>query len=360
MVNRKHPQRNLQPAPQGVPARWHGAEHRHAEYPRLSPANCRAADRDAVFSAPYAAFAPESYTVSVLQPLRFFNRSGGNITSYQWSFGDGTFSNLENPTHTYNQPGSYTVTLTVSGPGGTTAVSSIITAYQVNAPTAAFIADRIVGYAPLTVTFTNQSSPNATSFLWNFGDGTTATTRDAVHAFTSPGNYTVTLTAAGAGGSTIVQRIITVLNVPTPTPTGTPPIQAPIANFRTNQNVGFPPLLVEFTNLSVGTISTINWNFGDGQLSTEANPVHLYTQPGNYTVTLIVTGPGGQSFRQALVIVRELPTNTPTVTPIPPTATPTNTLVPPTNTLTPSPTNTAEIIIVTATFTPTLTAEPAT
>ena len=127
----------------------------------------------------------------------FTNTSTGDYTIRQWDFGDGVTSALESPTHTYTAAGAYTVTLTVSGPGGTDTVTrtNYITVY---APVQAdFTAAPIFGVAPLMVAFTNTSSGDYTISLWDFGDGVTGTLESPTHTYTAAGAYTVTLTVSG-------------------------------------------------------------------------------------------------------------------------------------------------------------------
>jgi hypothetical protein len=71
------------------------------------------------------------------------------------------------------------------------------------------------------------------------------------------------------------------------------PISPPQANFDAFPHSGAAPLLVNFMNLSEGIYTSSLWNFGDGFTSTETNPVHVYQEPGVYTVSLMVSGPGG-------------------------------------------------------------------
>lgn len=82
--------------------------------------------------------------------------------AYTWDFGDGSaVSHDENPTHIFEKPGNYRITLTVAGPGGSNSTTTTITVEH-PAPIAAFTADPTNGVAPLTVTFTN----NSTGKLW--------------------------------------------------------------------------------------------------------------------------------------------------------------------------------------------------
>jgi PKD repeat protein len=75
----------------------------------------------------------------------------------------------------------------------------------------------------------------------------------------------------------------------------THPVAAPIADFTGSPTSGLKPLLVRFTDASSEQITSRTWDFGDGQSSTAVNPSHIYTDAGNYTVALTVTGPGGSS-----------------------------------------------------------------
>ena len=275
---------------------------------------------------PTAAFTQSVSLGEVPMTVQFTNFSTGNITSIQWNFGDGTTSNVFSPVHTYNRAGLFNVTLTVSGPGGTSNVSSQVLVNTPSAPRAAFIATPESGNAPLTVQFTDQTTGTVSSYFWNFGDGQTSAQRSPSHTFQNVGTYTVFLTVSGPGGVSIASRQITVQS---------PQIPPPQAGFAFNPVSGIAPLSVQFLNRSSGNISSYSWNFGDGSLSTEQDPTHVFTHPGNYTVTLIVTGPGGQNAAQSSLVV-VAPSATPTLTPsqVPPTATFTNTTLPPTATLT--------------------------
>ena len=72
-------------------------------------------------------------------------------------------------------------------------------------------------------------------------------------------------------------------------------IAAPVADFSTTSVSGSYPFYIEFTSTSSGAINTYSWNFGDGSTSNSRRPVHLYTDAGTYSVSLTVTGPGGES-----------------------------------------------------------------
>ena len=152
--------------------------------------------------SPQAAFTAAPLSGTPPLTVTFTDQSTGAITTWDWSFGDGGASTQQHPTHVYTAPGSYTVTLTVSGPGGAdseTKTNYITVGYA--APIAAFTAAPLAGTAPLTVTFTDQSTGPITTWDWSFGDGGVSGARHPAHIYETAGTYTVTLTVTGPGGS---------------------------------------------------------------------------------------------------------------------------------------------------------------
>jgi PKD repeat protein len=132
----------------------------------------------------------------------FENSSSGDFAACVWTFGDGEGSaECSDPSHAYAAPGSYTVTLTVSGLGGTDTLtrSDYITVYE--QARADFSASPAVGTPPLAVQFSNTSSGDYDNSLWNFGDGVTSTLHSPTHVYSAVGTYTVTLSIDGSGGT---------------------------------------------------------------------------------------------------------------------------------------------------------------
>jgi PKD repeat protein len=155
-------------------------------------------------------------------PVNFTDSSSGSITNWFWDFGDGNTTNFAvttNPSHTYNA-GTFTVSLTVSGVGGTNTLtrSNYIVATNPPPPVANFTASPVSGTEPLLVTFTDASTGTAPlSLSWNLGDSATTNTAGGVN-FThmyAAGSYTVTLTASNfVGASTLVSNnLINVVTV---------------------------------------------------------------------------------------------------------------------------------------------------
>jgi PKD repeat protein len=142
--------------------------------------------------------------------LIHFTNTSEYATSYLWDFGDGATSTVTSPTHSYTAEGIYTVQLTATGEGGSHSVSDAFSIYVT--PVAAFTMDRSSANVGETITFTNESE-HATTYLWDFGDGSTSTTEDPVHDWATGGVFSVQLTATGPGGSDDVSHEVTIVEV---------------------------------------------------------------------------------------------------------------------------------------------------
>ncbi len=218
--------------------------------------------------------------------VQFTDRSTGIVSSRTWDFGDGTSSDEADPRHIYDFPGVYSVRLTASGPLGSDSVtrSNLVTVTE-PPPSAEFVASSTQGFAPCTLGFTDQSSGAVTSYLWNFGDGTSSSIANPSHTFTLPGAYTIALTVKGPfGRNTVTKTDYVVVNDPTPA-----------ADFNADVSSGIVPLGVQFTDASSGQITAWQWSFGDGTSASTQSPAHVYTSTGTFSVALTVTGPGGSS-----------------------------------------------------------------
>jgi PKD repeat protein len=143
-----------------------------------------------IVPAPVASF---TYSCSGLTCGFNASWSQGALTSYVWSFGDGSTASGLEPTHAYSTGGTYTATLTVTDSRGVTASAT----RSVAVLTASFT----YKCSRLTCTFDGSSSTGpVTSYAWTFGDGATATGATVTHAYTSGGTYSVTLSVADASG----------------------------------------------------------------------------------------------------------------------------------------------------------------
>lgn len=221
-------------------------------------------------------------------PLKvdFFNNTKGAST-FVYDFGDGsttvTHAAPETVSHTFTQPGKYTITLYASN--SCSNASTTETVEVLAQPTVSFSADKTVGCDGVTVKFKNTSS-GAIGYVWDFGDGTpTSNAIEPTHIFNGPGkNYSVTLTATntlGCTNSVTLNEYINIALPPTPSFAVSPGNELSIPNYTFG-----------FKDTSVGAVSW-EWDFGDGAKSTLQNPSHTYANEGVYNVTLKVLNKEG-------------------------------------------------------------------
>jgi gliding motility-associated-like protein len=233
-----------------------------------------------VLSPPVASFAAP--TACLNAPTIFTDGSSG-ATGWYWQFGDGGTANVQNPVHTYQGYGSYVVTLIVSA-GGATCADTVLDTVQVNAlPVVNFTHDTVC--QGNSTSFTDLSyipSGTIAQWNWNFGDASTSSAQNPVHAYAAGGTYTVTLTCT-SNNNCASQLTLPVLVYP-----------LPLANFST---APAPAALltdsITFTDLSTGGVNNWQWDFGDSTFDTVQFPQHLYTDTGSFIITLIVETPNG-------------------------------------------------------------------
>ncbi len=215
--------------------------------------------------------------------VAFTNATTGTGVSYAWDFGNGMASVLQAPppvTYVASLYADtvYTPTLTATNLCGSVQAQDQVTVFPT--PTALFGPDLNTGCSPWTPTFSNVTIGQASSFTWDFGDGTTLATMDSLvqHTFTTGANdttFTVTLVATNACGSdTATYDVVVQPNTVT-------------AFFNTDTLQGCAPLTVDFTQYSIGATNW-GWDFGDGNVSMQQNPTHTFANAGQFTVQLFV------------------------------------------------------------------------
>ena len=215
------------------------------------------------------------------QVTSFTNSSSGSNLSYEWDFGDGSpMSTLPNPTHTYSLTGTYTVTLTASNIVGLATASDQVVVTAPPSPitglTATNDSPTPLGEATnLTAAITGGEN---VSYLWDFGDGSPLDSNGAQvnHTYTQIGTFTAVVFASNSVSTDSATTTVTIEEVP------------PLAGFTstTPDELG---QVTSFVNSSSGSNLSYEWDFGDGNGSTVANPSHTYGQTGNYTVVMTVT-----------------------------------------------------------------------
>lgn len=138
----------------------------------------------------------------------------------------------------------------------------------------------VEGCEPLSVSFTNLTSPAIQSYLWNFGDGNTDTSTNPNHIF-SAGIYSITLKAVTTEGCTSTSSI----------PNLVKSYPQPVAEFAWSPTIGvIQDPHINFTNQTtpVNTPFTYSWSFGDGSvIDNTIDPVHIFSALGDYIITLI-------------------------------------------------------------------------
>jgi PKD repeat protein len=239
--------------------------------------------------------------------------STGPITQYSWNFGDGTVDSGVTVAHLFDTAGTYSVSLTVQDDNGETHMLShdVVVGQPAGdnqPPTASLVitTGTPAGASPLTVGFNagGSSDPEGEelSFAWDFGDGATATGGAQIsHQYTTPGNYTATVTVTdpqGAGDSETSQLIM-VTSGTGDTGTATAVIDAGPS--------GPAPVTVSFNATSSTPaegeeITDYQWNFGDGSTAAGTEVQHLFTVDGNYTVVLTITDSAGNQAESSKTI----------------------------------------------------------
>ncbi len=241
-----------------------------------------------VFAKPLVNFSALPSPVCVGDTV-FFTNQTDTATGFLWNFGDGITSQLTNPVHAYQTPGTYDVKLIgirQYAPGNA-CTDSIIKQITVVAtlPGSFAVSDSIGDCIPFNVTFTSQTFPSALT-TWNFGNGAVDTGNVVNYTFTNPGTFIVTMTVRDPDGCTYVATRNIIVNGPT-------------GSFIYDNGFICGNTPVRFEANTTGTDS-IRWNFGDGTfLMATSNVVyHTYSQSGVYVPSAeLISGTNGNCRR---------------------------------------------------------------
>ncbi len=211
--------------------------------------------------------------------------SSGTISTWYWNFGDGNFSNSQNPTHTYATSGTYVITLTSTSTfscSNTFSNTIIIN----SKPNVQFNGDNLMGCAPLNVNFiSNSTNTISSTYHWNFGDSGTSNLQNPSHLYIASGLYNVMLVVTNLGGCSDSILISSYINA-----NGT----APMASFTsTNNCVNSSINFIDNSSVSTGSITNWAWNFSDGVSTGYQNPIRTFSVAGVYSVTLTVSNSQG-------------------------------------------------------------------
>ena len=221
--------------------------------------------------------------------------STGDISSYNWNFGDGSSGGGTQVSHTYTTAGSFSAVLTVtSSNGSTNQKDAIVNVGQAAVAVIAATPVSLIGNTPFTVFFdATGSTGDISSYSWDFGDGSFGDGAQISHTYTTTGSFSAVLTVTSSNGSTN-QKDVTV-NVG----------QAPVAVIAATpvSLSGETPFTVSFDATgSTGDISSYSWDFGDGNFGDGAQISHTYTTTGSFSAVLTVTSSNGSTSQKDITI----------------------------------------------------------
>lgn len=240
------------------------------------------------FAQPVASFTASPLSGCAPLVVNFTDNSTGGATAWNWNLGNGTQSSLQNPSTTYINPGTYSITLTVSNATGTNTIvkTAYITVY--GKPQVNFTVNDSAGCIPFAPVFTDLSSTtfgNITAWEWDFDDGSGSNEQNPSHLFIQAGNYNVSLKATNDAGCFNILNKLAYIKA-------ADPLQA---SFSFSQPaVCRPPETIAFTNNTQGAGDiSYTWDFGDGNSSSAASPSHTYNNSGTFSVSLIAANAMG-------------------------------------------------------------------
>ena len=262
---------------------------------------------------PAADFVASVTTLKEGGSVSFTDQSTNTPTSWSWTFNGGTpiSSNSQNPTITYDTPGTYSVSLTATnadGSGSKTA-TDYITVAALAPPIVNFTASQTTVEVGSTVDFTDHSTNSPDEWQWNFPGGTTGdqNVQNPSVTYNTIGTFDVTLTATNADGfnSETYTNYITVTEKQQDQVVVTPPV----AQFSISSNSIETGQSVTFTDQSDNTPTSWQWTFenGDPATSTVQNPTVTFNSAGSFAVTLVATNDGGSDTKsvQTAVVVSD-------------------------------------------------------
>lgn len=194
-----------------------------------------------------------------------------NVYSYWWDFGDGDTSYSASPTHTYGSGGTYTIRLAVVDNTGCT--DTLVRNIVINSLNYG-ISDTLLSCKTIRFDASKITGPDAVYFHWDYGDNDTGVGNPSTHVYQNGGNYTVILTTTDSSGCTdTTHHQIYVDDV--------------VVGFTVDDDTVCQGQVLNFTSTTTANTLYNAWNFGDGQLDSTQNPVHIYPNTNTYVVTLI-------------------------------------------------------------------------
>ena len=206
-----------------------------------------------------------------------FTKDLPSAATWNWDFGDGQTSTEEFPVHTYLERGIYTVILTVVDTLGFTSVIQMDSIVRVSGPRAGFIIQQAGSCTNTTITLIDTSA-NATSWLWNLGDGTTSTNRTPARLQYDQPELHHHPDGERYDGLLFVDLDEFIFKLH-------------CACFGKRKRSLRIDTLQFYTSMQ--NYASYLWDFGDNTTSTAVNPSHIFTQEGTFQVSLTVTDNNG-------------------------------------------------------------------
>ncbi len=248
-----------------------------------------------IVTPPKAAFATSGREGCLPFTVQFFDQSTANTTGLKWSFGGGTpsVSTEKNPIVVYNQVGQFDVTLLATNSQFQDEVAQKDYIVVKDKPTASYLTN-----IKLTdVTFTNTSK-NADSYAWSFGDGTTSIDPNPKHTYDKDSAYQVILTVSNECGQRSDTQSVVI-------------VTPPKADFEQNVVLGCAPLSVQFKQKASYNAKKFAWQFEGGTPATSnaPNPSVVFEKGGKFNVQLTVSNDAGQDQKSkpSLITVKDKP-----------------------------------------------------
>lgn len=228
------------------------------------------------------------YDTCFAEPVKFTNGSvsgSGNITNYNWSFGDDSLSVDKDPVHLYKQPGNFNATLIVTDVNGCSdRISQNIKYFPV--PSLVVIEpNTFIGCKPAKILFKNLSNPIDETYdiNWTFGDGGTSKEISPIHTYESEGVYSVEVTLVSPIGCETSASFKDWIKI----------LPGPTAGFQFSpQELNSLNSTIQITDESVDAIDWF-YTFGDGGLDYKSEPMHTYRDTGKYQIMQVVRHESG-------------------------------------------------------------------
>ncbi|MEM7657540.1 MAG: PKD domain-containing protein, partial [Bacteroidota bacterium] len=236
------------------------------------------------YALPIANFTQDLTEICTYESVQFTDISqagSGNITQWQWDFGDGNLSTEPNPLHLYTSKGTFPVSLEVINQYGCSNTFTQQGLIQTNAPDPSFVGDELIACgAPLTVQFTSTGTIVGTH-TWDFGDGSTANSLNPTHTFQSNGNFSIQHIVIDAEGCSDTLTRIDYVNLGLNT-LGAYAEDSSFCQYDTMR-----------LHSTAASNSTVVWDLGNGDTLVGLHPKYRYPQAGTYQVSAHISDPSG-------------------------------------------------------------------